>query len=137
MTVMPGAVAAVRRMGARWPLALVTGSSREEAGQALRVLGLEDAFPVLLAAEDYPRGKPAPDGFLAAARALGVAPGRCVVLEDSAAGIAAARAAGMTVIAVRAGNFAGHDQSPAHAIVDTLDDVTPELLEEVAARRGA
>ena len=137
MTIMPGAVAAVRRLGARWPLALVTGSSREEAGQALRALGLEGVFPVLLAAEDYARGKPAPDGYLAAARALGAAPGECVVLEDSAAGIAAGRAAGMTVIAVRAGNFAGHDQSSAHLVVDTLDDVTLGLVEEVARRRVA
>jgi HAD superfamily hydrolase (TIGR01509 family) len=134
MTVMPGAVAAVRRLGARFPLALVTGSSREEATQALRHLGLEDAFPVRFASEDYARGKPAPDGYLAAARALGVEPRGCVVLEDSAAGIAAARAAAMTVIAVRAGNFAGHDQSPAHVVVETLDAVTLELIAEVTER---
>jgi HAD superfamily hydrolase (TIGR01509 family) len=133
MTIMPGAVAAVERLGARWPKALVTGSSREEAMQALRVLGLTDAFKVIFASEDYTHGKPAPDGYLAAARVLGVPPQRCVVLEDSSAGIAAGIAAGMTVIAVRAGNFAGHDQSKAHRIVDTLDEITVELLEELAA----
>jgi HAD superfamily hydrolase (TIGR01509 family) len=133
MTIMPGAVAAVERLGARWPRALVTGSSREEAKQALRALGIPDAFPLMFAAEDYSYGKPAPDGYLAAARALGVNPRRCVVLEDSAAGIEAGRAAGMTVVAVRAGNFAGHDQSRAHKIVDTLDEVTIAFLEELPA----
>ncbi len=131
LTIMPGAVAAVRRLGARWPKAIVTGSSRGEARQALEALGLADAFDVLLAAEDYARGKPSPDGYLAAAARLGVRPERCVVLEDSAAGIAAARAAGMGVIAIRAGNFAGHDQSAADVVVDTLDAVTCELVDAV------
>jgi HAD superfamily hydrolase (TIGR01509 family) len=132
MTIMPGAVAAVERLGARWPRAMVTGSSREEALQSLGVLGLVQAFPVIVAAEDYHHGKPAPEGYLKAAGLLGVEPRRCVVLEDSAAGIAAGRAAGMTVVAVRAGNFAGHDQSGAHQVVDTLDAVTVRFVEELA-----
>jgi HAD superfamily hydrolase (TIGR01509 family) len=135
MTVLPGAVPAVTRLRAHHPLALVTGSSRVEAAQALGVLGLEGAFQVVLAAEDYVHGKPAPDGFLGAARALGVSPERCVVIEESAHGIAAGVAAGMTVVAVRAGNFAGHDQGAAHRIVDTLDQVTPELLRALVAAR--
>jgi HAD superfamily hydrolase (TIGR01509 family) len=134
LTIMPGAVAAVRRLGARWPKAIVTGSSRAEAAQALAALGIEADFPVVLASEDYAHGKPSPEGYLAAAARLDVAPERCVVLEDSAAGIAAGRAAGMTVIAVRAGNFAGHDQTAADLIVDTLDAVTCELVEELGRR---
>lgn len=134
MTIMPGAVDCVRRLGARWPKAIVTGSSRAEAQQSIAALGLGHEFPVVLAAEDYAHGKPSPEGYLGAARRLGVPPDRCVVLEDSAAGIAAGRAAGMTVIAVRAGNFAGHDQSAAHLVVDTLDDVTVALVEALARR---
>lgn len=137
MTIMPGAVAAVRRIGSRWPKAIVTGSSREEARQALTALGLVADFPLVLAAEDYTRGKPAPEGYLAAAARLGVRPERCLVLEDSVAGIAAGRAAGMTVVAVRAGNFAGHDQSAAHHICDTLDGVTYELIELLMGADGA
>ena len=132
MTVLPGAVAAVERMRARWPIALVTGSSRAEADQALQVLGLREAWGAIFASEDYQRGKPAPDGFLAAAAVLKAPPERCVVIEESAAGIAAGVAAGMRVVAVRAGNFAGHDQRAAHRIVDSLDDVTYDLLEELA-----
>jgi len=134
MTIMPGAVAAVRRLGARWPKAIVTGSSRAEARQALEALKVVDEFPVILASEDYQHGKPAPDGYLGAAARLGVRPERCVILEDSRAGIAAGIAAGMTVIAIRAGNFAGQDQSAAHVIVNTLDDVTEALIESVAQR---
>ena len=133
MRIMPGARAAVERLGQGRRRALVTGSSREEALQALDLLELRDAFPVIFAAEDYRRGKPAPDGYLAAAARLEVEPARCLVIEDSSAGIAAGRAAGMTVIAVRAGNFAGHDQSQAHRVVDTLDDIDARLLEELAS----
>lgn len=134
MTIMPGAVAAVRRLGARWPKAIVTGSSRAEAGQSLQALGVVDEFPVILASEDYQHGKPSPEGYFGAAARLGVRPDRCVVLEDSRAGIAAGIAAGMTVIAIRAGNFAKQDQSAAHVIVNTLDDVTEALVEAVAQR---
>jgi HAD superfamily hydrolase (TIGR01509 family) len=134
LTIMPGAVAAVRRLGARWPKAIVTGSSRAEARQALDALQIVDEFPVVLASEDYQHGKPAPDGYLGAAARLGARPERCVVLEDSRAGIAAGIGAGMTVIAVRAGNFAGQDQSAAHVIVNTLDEVTVALIEATAQR---
>src|SRR5262249_35566900 len=58
MTIMPGAVAAIRRLGARWPKAIVTGSSRAEAAQSLAALGVEADFPIVLAAEDYAHGKP-------------------------------------------------------------------------------
>ena len=132
LTHMPGAVAAVRRFRS-YPKAIVTGSSRAEASQALAALGLADAFGVILASEDYARGKPAPDGYLAAAARLGAAPADCLVIEDSAAGIAAARAAGMTVVAVSAGNFLGQDQSAAHRVVPTLDDITDDV---VAGLRG-
>jgi HAD superfamily hydrolase (TIGR01509 family) len=135
LTIMPGAVEAVNRLGDRWPLAIVTGSSRAEAKQALRVLGVEHMFAMVLASEDYPHGKPSPAGYLAAAEGLGFEPTSCLVIEDSAAGVAAGRAAGMTVIAVRAGNFLKQDQSAAHVIVDTLNDVTFDLvggLEEAA-----
>jgi len=136
ITVLPGAREAVARF-AGIGRALVTGSSREEAGQALRALGLTGAFAPLVCAEDVARSKPAPDGYLAAVRGLGLAPGACVVVEDSAAGVAAGRAAGCAVIAVRAGNFDGQDQSAAHRVIDTLDELTPELAAQVAAAAAA
>ena len=131
VTVLPGAREAVARF-AGFHRGMVTGSSRAEAGHMLGLLGLRDAFAVTLCAEDVPRSKPAPDGYLAACAALGVAPGEALVIEDSAAGCAAGRAAGCAVVAVRAGNTTGQDQSAAHHIVDTLDAVTIELAAEVA-----
>jgi HAD superfamily hydrolase (TIGR01509 family) len=133
VVVLPGAKDAVARF-ARWPRALVTGSSRAEAHHMLDLLGLADAFAAVVCAEDVPRSKPAPDGYLAACAQLGVAPVEAVVVEDSAAGCAAGRAAGCAVIAVAAGNTAGQDQGAAHRIVATLDELTHELAIELVAQ---
>jgi HAD superfamily hydrolase (TIGR01509 family) len=136
VTVLPGAREVVPRF-AHVPVALVTGSSRVEAGQMLRALGLEASFRCVVAAEDVPLSKPAPDGYLLAARTLDVDPAHCLVVEDSAAGIAAGRAAGCVVVGVRAGNFHGQDQSAAHRVIDTLDELTPSLVDQVAAQARA
>lgn len=135
ITILPGAKEIVARFESV-PRAIVTGSSRVEAAQAIAALGLEGAFDLVLAAEDYPRSKPAPDGYLAAARALDVPIDGCLVIEDSTAGIASGVAAGAIVVAVRAGNFHGQDQSAAPAQVDTLDDITFEMLADLAARKA-
>ena len=83
---------------------------------------------MLVAAEDYAHGKPSPEPYLQAIARLGVGRGRSIAIEDATPGILSARAAGARVIAVRAGNFAGYDLSPADVVVDTLDDVTDELI---------
>jgi len=130
ITVLPGAREAVERF-AHLPRALVTGSSRVEARQALTALGLLDAFPIVIAAEDVAHSKPHPDGYLAAAARLGVTPQECLVVEDSLAGIAAGLAAGCAVIGVRAGNFHGQDQTAAHRVIETLDELTEEMLDAI------
>lgn len=131
---LPGAVEAVRRLGRKWPVALVSGSPREDVEFVLGRLGLQDAFHLKLGVEDYPRGKPAPDGFLEAARRLGVPPEACVVFEDSTAGIRAAKAAGMCCIAVQAGNFSGQDQSEADLVISTLEEAETALERLEAGR---
>jgi len=79
--------------------AIVTSAGRELAMTRLTATGL--IVPeVLVTAEDVADGKPAPDGYLAAARALGVAPADCMVFEDAPAGLQAGRAAGAAVVAV-------------------------------------
>lgn len=82
------------------PLAVVSGSRRTSVVHSLSVLGLVDKFDVLVCAEDYARGKPAPDCFLAAAARLGVNPKDCLVFEDTDMGIEAATAAGMASVRV-------------------------------------
>ncbi|MGE0547819.1 MAG: HAD family hydrolase [Kofleriaceae bacterium] len=115
------------------PRALVTGSSRVEVTQVMPFLGPDAAFDAIIASEDVPRSKPAPDGYLAAAAALRRAPADCIVIEDSETGIAAGKAAGCVVLAVRAGNSGGWDQSAADHVIDTLELLTPSLLDELAA----
>lgn len=125
---LPGAVAAVRRFAARSKLAVVSGASHGEVDDALASLAVADAFALVLGAEDYPRGKPEPDSYALAIERLGVRAARSVAIEDATPGILSARAAGARVVAVRVGNFSGYDLSAAHVVVDTLDDVTEELV---------
>jgi HAD superfamily hydrolase (TIGR01509 family) len=127
---LPGAVALVERFARNGvaKLAVVTGSSTSEARDSIVGVGLADLITVLVAAEDYARGKPAPDPYATALDRLGADAARSIAIEDATPGILSARAAGLRVIAVRAGNFAGYDLSPADLIVDTLNDVTDELV---------
>jgi HAD superfamily hydrolase (TIGR01509 family) len=134
--VMPGALDVLRWTRAAHKRALVTGSSRAEVKQILPHLGADAAFDVIVAAEDVARSKPAPDGYQAALAVLGLAPDEVVVIEDSEAGISAGRAAGCRVLAVRAGNFGGWKQDHAHRVVETLDELTPALVESLARDYG-
>ena len=81
------------------PWAVVTSASRALAESRLRAVGLWREG-LLIGADDVTEGKPSPEGYLAAARALGVNPGECVVLEDAPAGVEAGTRAGMAVVAV-------------------------------------
>ena len=132
VTVLPGARGALA-WTRDYPRGLVTGSSRVEATQVLPLIGPEATFEVIVAAEDVGSSKPSPEGYLAAMGKLGLSPADCLVIEDSQAGIAAGRAAGCIVLAVRAGNFGGWDQSAAHHVIDTLEAFTPSLVEELVA----
>jgi len=102
----PGAAEFVRRCADRFPLAVATGTLRDEAELILGRAGLRKLFVDVVAAEDVENGKPAPDSFLAAhgrlAALLRPPPGReeCLVIEDTPAGIEAARRAGMRVLAI-------------------------------------
>jgi len=132
-TPLPGALAAVRRLSGRAPMAVVSGASRVEVSDAIDGLALRPAFRFLLGAEDYPRGKPDPEPYLTAARRLGVSPQGCLVLEDAEPGILSGRAAGARVIGIRVGNFSGYDLSAAHLVVDTLDEVTDATIDRLMA----
>jgi HAD superfamily hydrolase (TIGR01509 family) len=88
----------VRRLG--YPTGLATQSRREPARRVLGILGLLDEFDVVATRDDVEKPKPDPEIDLLVARELGVAPGECLIVEDSPAGVAAGLAAGMQVIAV-------------------------------------
>lgn len=97
----PGAIALLDALrAAGMPMALVTSSSRKTAAAYLALAGIRDYFDVVLTRDDVAKGKPSPDLYLLAAARLGVAPGHCIAVEDSAVGIAAAHAAGTVAIMV-------------------------------------
>lgn len=108
-------LAVVRALHARGlPLAIVTGTLRAMIAPVLAASPLGPMIDVLVTIEDVRRGKPDPEGFLRAAEQLGTDPARTVVLEDSRAGIAAARAAGAAVIGC------GDRTLPADCVLDAL-----------------
>jgi HAD superfamily hydrolase (TIGR01509 family) len=126
----PGArelVTDLRRLGV--PLALASNSPRFLVDDALRTAGLADAFDVIVTSDDVERPKPAPDIYLLASERLGVPPDQALALEDSASGVTAAKAAGLTCIAVPM--FAETDVSAADRIVDSLE----HLLEPAGAEQ--
>jgi HAD superfamily hydrolase (TIGR01509 family) len=82
------------------PFAVVSGSTRDSVTASLKALKLLDKFETLVCAGDYQKCKPDPEPFLTAAHRLGVAPGDCLVFEDSDMGIQAATAAGMASVKI-------------------------------------
>lgn len=85
------------------PMAVVSGGPRSEVLLSLHAVGIYSLFDVIVTADDVTRAKPAPDGYLLAARLLGVSPQDCIAYEDSITGMDSARAAGIvTIIDVRA-----------------------------------
>ncbi len=125
---MPGARDLVAWFAAqRIPHALATSGLAEYAAVCLAAVGLGDAFPIRVTGDQVPRGKPAPDIFLEAARRLGSEPARCLVLEDAPNGVAAAVAAQMPVIAVPNAHTAHLAFPPVTARATTLADVSAWL----------
>lgn len=119
---IPGAVEAVREAARHLPVGLVTSSPATYAQQALEALGLDTLIPRSrrVTAGEVPRGKPSPDPFLLGAERVGVPPEAVLVFEDSAAGLAAAEAAGMRRIAL-VGHTEDHDRSPGAALRSIRD----------------
>jgi beta-phosphoglucomutase-like phosphatase (HAD superfamily) len=101
-TISPAAREAVCHAAELVPVAVVSGAHRAEIVPALQAAGLGDAFSVVVAIEDVERGKPDPAGYLLALELLGgeIAPGDVTVFEDTEAGVASAKAAGMRCVAV-------------------------------------
>jgi len=127
---LPGAVEAVQRAAARWPLGLASSSNRELIDAVLEAGALTPLFGVPVSSEEVARGKPAPDVYLEAARRLGVPPDRCAAVEDSHNGIRSARAAGMRVVAVPNPHFPPGDEAlaEADAVVPDVSSLTPATI---------
>jgi beta-phosphoglucomutase len=135
----PGAEKFVRDCAQRFPLVIATGTLRAEAEAILLRAGLRELFLDIIAAEDVERGKPEPDGFIAALGRIGyllrqrdpVLAEECLVVEDTQAGIDAAHRAGMKVLALchtsPANEFAAADVVRASISDLSLDEVLHAL----------
>jgi HAD superfamily hydrolase (TIGR01509 family) len=118
----PGAVELVEGLReVAVPLGLASNSPRFLVDDALATARLGDAFDTIVTSDDVEHSKPAPDIYLLACSRLGVEPADALALEDSASGVAAAKAAGLTCIAVP--QFAETDVSAADRIVDSLEEL--------------
>ena len=89
-----------RSLRGKVPMAVASGGSRYVVEKTLKLLDCSDWFDEVVTADDVANGKPNPDIFLHAAKLLGVAPEKCLVLEDAPPGVIAAQAAGMAVITI-------------------------------------
>jgi HAD superfamily hydrolase (TIGR01509 family) len=130
LPLIPGAVDAVTRMSRRWPLGLASSSNRIVIDAVLSLAGIDELFEVTVSSEEVPRGKPAPDVYLEAARRLGLSPPSCAVAEDSPNGVRAAVAAGMTVVAIPA-PYSGPPPdflTAAAVVLDNIGELTPDIF---------
>jgi HAD superfamily hydrolase (TIGR01509 family) len=121
----PGALELVARLRGRLPLALASNSPRRLVDAALGSARLVDAFEVIVTSDDVAHSKPAPDIYLLVCERLGLAPEDVLALEDSASGVASAKAAGLTCIAVP--QFVETDVAAADRIIDSLEELLPEF----------
>jgi HAD superfamily hydrolase (TIGR01509 family) len=131
LPLIDGAVDAVERLAARWPLGLASSSNRELIDLVLELAGLGRYFRVTVSSEEVARGKPAPDVYLEAARGLGTRPELCAAIEDSENGIKSAKAAGMRVLALPNPRYPPGEDALALAddVLESLDELTPARVE--------
>ena len=121
--IIPGAVEFFKKVSRIAPCVIVSGSPRDDVVKATEVCGIEDIVRFVLGAEEYGRGKPAPDGYLKAAAMLEVDASECVVVEDSTAGVQAGRAAGMRVIGISRNPDVPQDFSGCDWLVHDLSEL--------------
>lgn len=121
LDLLPGADDLLNSLRGHLPLAVASNTPRELVVQALAASGLGRYFDVVVTAEEVLNPKPAPDIYVAACRELAVTPSEAVALEDSALGMAAARQAGLTVIAVPQSGAV--DTSAAHHVIGSLAEL--------------
>jgi HAD superfamily hydrolase (TIGR01509 family) len=131
---LPGAVEAVRRLAARWPLGLASSAAAVLIETVLDAAGLSSYFQVTMSTEQVPHGKPAPDIYLAVTARLGVSPSGCAAVEDSSNGLRSAAAAGLHVIAIPHPEYPPEPDALAQAslVLPTLADLTPEAVAALA-----
>jgi beta-phosphoglucomutase len=120
MPLMSGVKDTIAELSKTYKLGIVSSSSREFVYIILKSTDIMKYFSIVITAEDVQREKPAPDGFLLAAKRLQVDPKECVAIEDAEKGIIAAKDAGMQVIAIPNGKTRDNDFSRADIIIENI-----------------
>ena len=130
---MPGVESLLSRaQAAGWALAVVTNANRHNAEAMLAAIGLRDAFETVIIGEECIRGKPDPEPYNAALRALDVAPERAVAFEDSPSGLRAAVGSGAYAVGLRSGLTDAALRT--HGARTTIQDFNDPALEHVLGR---
>lgn len=130
LPLIDGAVDAVHRLAAEFPLAVASSSNRPLIEAVLERAAIAERFAAIVSSEEVERGKPAPDVYIEAARRLGVEPARCAAVEDSSNGIRAAHAAGMRVLALPNAHYPPAPDALALAavVVHSAQELTGEVV---------
>ena len=130
LPLIPGAVEAVRRIGAEYRLAVASSSARVLIDRVLAAAEITSLFETTVSTEEVPRGKPAPDAYLTAASRLGLPPEDCAAVEDSSNGLRSAAAAGLAVVAIPQPAYppAGDALMLADRMLMSLAELTPALI---------
>ena len=134
---MPGAIEFIDALKAKGiPVALVTSSNGLKMDHLWHDMpGFKEKFDVIITGDEVTNSKPDPEGYLAAAKALGIDPKRCAVFEDSLQGVKAGKAAGAFVIGI-AGTLKASDIQPySDIVVNAVADIYPDRLEETLKAR--
>ena len=117
--VIHSSIALLKRLSlAGFRIGIVSGSTQRRVREFVAKEGLSETIACVIAEGDYERGKPAPDSYLAAARALSLAPSRCLAFEDSQAGVDSAKSAGMRCVGLQ--NAGRPPLTGADAVLDDL-----------------
>jgi len=127
---LPGAVDAVRRLAARWPLAVASSAPAVLIETVLQAADLRSYFLVTMSTEQVPHGKPAPDIYLSVTARLGHDPASCAAIEDSSNGLRSAAAAGLRVIAIPRPEYPPDPDALAATslVLPSLEDLTTDAV---------
>lgn len=135
VTALPGAIELIDACVERdVPRAIASGATRQDIVQILEGFKRKDAFEIIVSADDVERSKPDPTTYRLACEKVGVAPGDAIAIEDTAAGLASAREAGLTTLGVATTHDADYLTAHAHHVVASLADIT---LDEVLGLIGS
>ncbi len=134
LPLLPGAVQAVERLSAHWPLGLASSAPLSLIDTVLNASALRPYFAVAMSTEQVKAGKPAPDIYLAVAAKLGQPAARCAAVEDSANGLRSAASAGCQVIAVPRPRYPPGDEALglAGVVLGSLTELTAEVVRDLS-----